>query len=255
MKRDAGSAIRAGLASADLTPSPNPSPSSNEVVRRGGGVRAARGGGEVRAGMKYSRLVLFLRLVFTGLALGLCHLALIDAYGQQDRAQPADVIVALGSRVYPGGRPGPSLMRRTQHAVALYRRGLAPAVLCTGGLGAHPPTEAETACGMAERLGVPESALVLETRSHSTEENALYTHTLMQARGWQTAILVSDGYHLYRAALLFRRAGIIVYPSPAQATAGPMNPVERYGRESRELAALIWYWGKTGLGLPVTDFP
>jgi uncharacterized SAM-binding protein YcdF (DUF218 family) len=122
-------------------------------------------------------------------------------------------------------------------------------------LGSYPPAEAEAACGLAESLNVPAAAIWIEDQAHSTEENALYTVSLMRAHGWQTAILVSDGYHLYRAALLFRRAGVVVYPSPAQITAGPMNPVERYVRESRELIALVWYWGKTAVGSQVTDFP
>ena len=205
--------------------------------------------------MKKSRLALFWRLALAGLAVWLAGLAIIDGYGQQDRAQPADVIVVLGSKVYPGGRPGPALTRRTQQAVALYQRGLASALLCSGGLGTNPPTEAETACGLAQTLGVPASAILLEDRSHSTEENALDTAAIMRLHGWTTAIVVSDGFHLYRTELLFRRAGIIAYTSPAQVTAGPMNPVERYARESRELVALVWYWGKTALGLPVTDFP
>jgi len=163
--------------------------------------------------------------------------------------------VVLGSKVYPGGRPGPALARRARHAVRLYQRGLAATVVCSGGLGENPPTEAEAACGLAEQLGVPSSAILLERESHSTEENALYTAALLRAHGRTTAIVVSDGYHLYRTEMLFRRAGIIAYTSPAQATAGPMNPVERYVRESRELAALLWYWGKTALGVPVTDFP
>lgn len=167
----------------------------------------------------------------------------------------ADVIVILGSKVYPDGQPGPALTRRTQHAVALFREGLAQRLICSGGLGTYPPTEAEAACGLAEKLAVPPAVILLEAQAHSTEENALYTASLMRAHGWQTAILVSDSYHLYRAALLFRRAGVVVYPSPAQITAGPMNPIERYLRESREGVALLWYWGKTALGLRVTDFP
>ena len=205
--------------------------------------------------MKHSRLAVLWRLALTGPALWLASLAVIDGYGLQDQAQPADAIVVLGSRVYPGGRPGPSLTRRTQHAVALYGRGLAPYIICSGGLGPAPPTEAEAACELAVRLGLPPAAVILEGQSHSTEENALYTAALMRARGWTTAIVVSDGYHLYRADLLFRRAGVIAYVSPAQATAGPMYPVERYARGSRELAALIWYWGKSAAGRQVTDFP
>jgi uncharacterized SAM-binding protein YcdF (DUF218 family) len=209
----------------------------------------------MRAGMKKSRPAFFWRLALAVLALWGASVAMIDGYGQQDHAQPADVIVVLGSKVYPGGRPGPALTRRTRHAVALYQRGLAPAVICSGGWGTNPPTEAEVACGLAQKLGVPASAILLEDRSHSSEENALYTAAIMRAHGWTTVIVVSDGFHLYRAEMLFRRAGVIAYPSPAQVTAGPMNLIERYARESRELAALLWYWGKTALRLPVTDFP
>ena len=206
---------------------------------------------KMRARMAHSRLVLFLRLALSGLMLWLAGVAAIDGYGRVDRAQPADVVVVLGSKVYAGGRPGPSLTRRARHAAALYQQGLAAHVVCSGGLGEYAPSEAEAACGLAERLGVPPGAILLETESHSTEQNALYTAALMQARGWRTAILVSDAYHLYRAALLFRRAGVVAYPSPA----GPMQPAERAVRESRELVALLWYWSKTALGLPITNFP
>jgi uncharacterized SAM-binding protein YcdF (DUF218 family) len=199
---------------------------------------------------------LFLRLVLTGILLVSFCLALIDAYGMQDQARPADVIVILGSMVYPGARPGPALTRRTQHAVALYDHGLAPEIICSGGQGgSETSTEASAACTLAASLGVPPAALIEESQSRSTEENALDTAAIMAAHGWHTALVVTDGFHLYRANLLFERAGLLPYPSPAQVTAGPMNPIERYVRETRELAALAWYWTKTALGLKMTDFP
>ncbi len=199
---------------------------------------------------------LLLRLFLTAVLSWPLSLSLIDAYGLQDQAQPADAIVILGSMVYPGARPGPALTRRTQHAVALYARGLAPVIICSGGqAGSETSTEAAAACNLAAALGVPRGALIEETRSRSTEENALDTAAILADHGWRAVVLSTDGYHLYRADLLFRRAGLVPYPSPAQATAGPMNPLERYGRETRELAALIWYWGKTALGLKLTDFP
>jgi uncharacterized SAM-binding protein YcdF (DUF218 family) len=199
------------------------------------------------------RLVFILRVGTTLVALWCVCLALLDAYGMQDGTQPADVIVVLGARVYPGGRLGPSLTRRTRHAVALFRAGLAKAIVCSGGVGQDPPSEAEAACGLAETLGVPASALVLESQARSTEENALYTAALMRAHGWRTALISTDSFHLYRADLLFTRAGVVAYPSPAQITEGPMNPLERYLRECRELVALLWYWLKTALSLPITD--
>jgi len=205
--------------------------------------------------MKYSRLILLARFALTGLAVWVAGVVCIDSYGFRDQAQPADVIVVLGSQVFPGGRPGPSLTRRARHAAALWQQGLASDVLCTGGLGDNPPTEAEAACQLVGALGVPAEALTLETRSHSTEENALYTTEIMRAHGWRTAIIVSDGYHLLRAQVFFSRAGVTGYPSPAQLTGGSMNPIERLYRANRELAALLWYGGKTLLGWQVTDFP
>jgi uncharacterized SAM-binding protein YcdF (DUF218 family) len=186
--------------------------------------------------------------------LTLATLVAIDQYGLVDRAQPADVIVVLGSRVQRGGRLSPSLSRRARWAAELYKRGLAPVVICSGGLGDNPPTEAEAACSLIQSLGVPQSAIVLETQARSTEETLLYVAAIMQEQGWDSAVVVSDGYHLARTAMLFSQAGVRAYPSPAQQLSGPMRPVERFMRGGRELAAILWYWLKTALGLPITDF-
>ena len=196
---------------------------------------------------------LLLRVGLTALLLCPLSLALIDGYGFIDQARPAEAIVVLGSRVYPGGRPGPSLVRRAAHAAALYAQGLAPLVVCSGGQGdPSVPSEASVACGLIAEAGVPPEALLLEEQSHSTEQNALYTAALLQSRGALAVIVVSDSYHLYRAGVLFGRAGLRPYPSP---TPERLFWVERYYRDTRELAALVWYWGKTALGLPQTDFP
>jgi uncharacterized SAM-binding protein YcdF (DUF218 family) len=149
--------------------------------------------------MKLGRTIWLWRWGLTALFSMLLALSAIDLYGQVNRAQPADVIVILGSRVYPGGVPGPALTRRAQHAVALYQQGFAPIILCSGGVGASPPAEAVAACHLAETLGAPPNALLREDQSHSTEENALYTAALLRANGWRTAIIVSDGYRLASA--------------------------------------------------------
>lgn len=203
--------------------------------------------------MTYPLRVFLLRLLITFAAIWLSAIAMVDGYGQLDRARPADVIVVLGAQVR-GGQPGPSLTRRTRHGVQLFQEGLAPRFLCTGGLGTVPPTEARAACDLAQSLGVPASAIVLEEQAHSTEESALYTAAILRERGWTSAIVVTDAYHLFRTVLLFQSAGVAAFPSPAQATAGPMHPIEQVFRTHRELAALAWYWAKTALGITATDF-
>ncbi len=139
----------------------------------------------------------------------------VDSYGQVDRARPADAIVVLGARVLNGGQAGDSLRARTLRAVELYHRGLAPAIVCTGGVGEHPPSEAEVAAELARNLGVPAKALVLEMRSTSTWENAVNAAGICRERGWRRIVVVSDPYHLLRATRNFRKAGLEPYPSPA----------------------------------------
>ena len=176
----------------------------------------------------------------------------IDRFGQVDRARRADVIVVLGARVWPSGRPSDALARRTLHAVKLYEEGLAATIVCSGGLGTHPPTEAQVAARLAMDQGVPPEAIVLEEKGHSTEESAFFVSEIMRARGWQRAIVVSDAYHLWRVKLLFGRAGVEAYPSPARDEHYPLLKRAYLYQLGREVVAVAWYYVKSSLGLPIT---
>ena len=176
----------------------------------------------------------------------------IDRFGQVDRARRADVIVVLGARVWPSGRPSDALTRRTLHAVKLYREGLAATIVCSGGLGTHPPTEAQAAARLAMDQGVPSEDIVLEEKGHSTEESAFFASDIMRAQGWQKAIVVSDAYHLWRAKLLFGKAGIEAYPSPAHDERYPLSRRVYLYHLGREVVAVAWYYVKSWLGLSIT---
>ena len=89
-------------------------------------------------------------------------------------------------------RPSPSLNARTQHAIALYQQGIAPYLILCGGVGKNPPSEAEVMHRLAVNARVPADALVLENCSHSTEESLTNAKKLIDARGWRTAVTVSD---------------------------------------------------------------
>jgi uncharacterized SAM-binding protein YcdF (DUF218 family) len=160
----------------------------------------------------------------------------IDRFGQVDRARRADVIVVLGTR-------------RTLHAVKLYQEGLAAAIVCSGGLGTHPPTEAQAAARLAMDQGVPSEDIVLEEKGHSTEESAFFASDIMRAQGWQKAIVVSDAYHLWRANLLFGKAGVEAYPSPAHDERYPLSKRVYLYHLGREVVAVAWYYVKSWLGL------
>ena len=199
---------------------------------------------------------LLVRLIKIGLTIGvaalLILLVVIDQFSYADRAQQADAIVVLGSMVFPGGRLGPSLERRAEWAAAIYKRGLAPMIICSGGVGTNPPAEAVVTCARLIQLDVPETALLREDQSHNTEQNAAFTAAIMRAHNWHSLIVVSDGYHLYRATQMFERTGLTVYPSPAVVEALLMNPLERVLREIREVAGVYYFWLRVGLGIDQT---
>ena len=177
----------------------------------------------------------------------------IVVYGETERAEPADVIVVLGAGLRRNGEPGPALTRRVNHAAAVFEQGYAPAIICTGG---YPQrgiqrSEADACRALLLAQGIPESAVFLEEQSRSTEENAVYTQAIMEENGWQSALVVSDGYHLLRAELIFSQVGIAHTTSP---TVSP--PFFTYvSSVAREVVALHWQAVKTILNLPYTYVP
>lgn len=188
-------------------------------------------------------LILWLWVVFV-------LVLVIDGYGRVNRAQSADVIIVLGAGLRRDNQPGPALIRRAAQAAALYQAGYAPVVICSGGKpGNRIRSEADACAELLRGDGVPDSAIVLEDRSRSTEENAFQTRSLMDANGWKTAIVVSDNYHLFRALRLFRNAGIPITTSPA----GDEPPPLQYAVSlAREVAAFHWQLFKEALNLPIT---
>src|SRR6476660_10620867 len=89
---------------------------------------------------------------------GVVYWRIVNQAGQ-DEARPADAIVVFGAAEYDG-RPSPVYKARLDHANALFRQGLAPLVVTTGGAAADPKfSEGGVGHDYLMRRGVPESAL------------------------------------------------------------------------------------------------
>ncbi len=174
----------------------------------------------------------------------------VDARAKVDGARRVDAIIVLGSAVWQGERASPSLYARTQHAIALYRAGYAPALILCGGLGGYPPTEAEMMRRLAASAGVPADALILEDQSHSTEESLTNAKALMDVRGWRSALIVSDPFHLLRAELIARDLGIDAYGSGAMDSPTYTAPQLHAWYTAREALALVWYYTTRVVGEP-----
>jgi uncharacterized SAM-binding protein YcdF (DUF218 family) len=134
--------------------------------------------------------------------------------GSRDRAQRADAIVVLGAAQYVG-RPSPVLKARLDHAIGLWRQGLAPVLIVTGGTGAGDTTsEGAVSRQYALKHGVPDSAILVESQGRTTRESLEAVADMMHARNATRAILVSDPFHMLRLSIVARGLGLTPYTSP-----------------------------------------
>ncbi len=159
----------------------------------------------------------------------------LDVYGRRPLAagERYELIVVLGCRVRPDGRPSEALAERTRLAVALYEAGHAPRILFTGGVGEHPPSEADAAGALAARLGVPARDIQLERSSTSTEENARFAARVVAA---SRVLVVSDAYHVFRGERVFGR-----YFAEVRGVGSVAHPWPRARGALREVAAVLGY--------------
>jgi uncharacterized SAM-binding protein YcdF (DUF218 family) len=134
-----------------------------------------------------------------------------------DEAQPADAIIVLGAAEYRG-RPSPVLEARLNHALFLYLKGLAPRVITTGGAGGDPVfTEGSVGRTYLTTHGVPPEAIVVEREGESTAQSVAIVVEIMRRMSLKSAIVVSDGYHIFRVKKMLESSGMRVYGSPRPA--------------------------------------
>jgi len=147
--------------------------------------------------------------------------------GNRDSARPAGAIVVLGAAQY-AGRPSPVLEARLDHAIRLYRRDIAAVLIVTGGKKAGDiSSEAATSARYARQHGVPASAIILESQSHSTTEQMHAVARIARARNIESVVLVSDRFHMLRLLLTAWKLDLRAYGSPTRSS--PISLTEAAG--------------------------
>ena len=151
-------------------------------------------------------------LVIAAVMALLAHAIVHDSRPRQLR--PADVIIVFGAAEYDG-RPSPVYRARLDHAYVLFRQGLAPVIITTGGAAADPNySEGGVGHDYLARRGVPDMALIAETQASDTAESADRVAVIMRANQMKTCIAVSDAYHVFRIRKMLEREGLKVLLAP-----------------------------------------
>jgi uncharacterized SAM-binding protein YcdF (DUF218 family) len=163
----------------------------------------------------------------------------IYAEARGDEARPVDAIIVLGAAQY-NGRPTDVLESRLQHSLDLYNRGLAPVIIVTGGKQEGDAfTEAETGEQWLMDRGVPQSAILMENQGRDTWANISGAREASRGRNIDSVLIVSDGFHLFRAERMANAVGFDAYTSPApDSPIRPWSGVE-FSYVIRETVAVI----------------
>lgn len=167
----------------------------------------------------------------------------------------ADAIVLLGGATDGESRFGRGAdynhaADRLLVAAELYFAGKAPVILVSGGSLPPERPEAEVMADTLKALRVPENALLLETASSTTADNAVLSAELLARAGHRHILLVTSGAHMRRALALFQAQNLQVtavatdhqiprYPSVVP---GWLPQADHMARSTRAIHEWVGYW-------------
>jgi uncharacterized SAM-binding protein YcdF (DUF218 family) len=157
--------------------------------------------------------------------------------------------VVFAGGVGESGKAGGGYQERVKRAVDLYHEGRAPRLIFSSGY-AFTFSETEVMRDLAMFLGVPPSAIILETKAASTFENVAFVRNILRREEWREIMLVSSPYHMRRALLTWRKVApdvrVISTPVPHSQFYGHGRGanIEQIQGILHEYAAIVYYWWK-----------
>ncbi|MBP9086738.1 MAG: YdcF family protein [Kofleriaceae bacterium] len=159
-------------------------------------------------------------------------------------ASRRDVILVLGAPLTVHGTLSRVLHERVATAAMLWQHSGAAAVVVSGGVTRSGlPSEAAAMADELLTAGVPLANIVVEQHARTTRENADFAATLMTARNWRSAWVVTQPFHVRRAVRLCRDAGIDAHGWVMQQSvqyAQPLLGLRWTAREYAAWAAMMW---------------
>ncbi len=184
-------------------------------------------------------------------------------YSQQLPTGNYSAIVVLGGGGVPliPPRKYPEINEagdRLLHAARLYKMGLAPIIITTGG---DPGTalyksisEAQENAMILREIGVDSSSIIMENKARNTHEHAEYIAKILDSlHVKKSVILVTSAAHMIRSVGVFEKyGGYSIYPAPADFNAeeGFVNRITEFvpcaGALERSTIVMHEYYGILG---------
>lgn len=147
--------------------------------------------------VKYLVLIGFLIIIFIEVD--------IIIFGIESKPSKSDCIIVLGCQV-KGTYPSPFLQARLNDGIRLYKEGYGKYIIVSGGKGAGEDiTEAVAMKNFLLDKGIDKNKIIMEDQSRNTMENLAFSKKVMKGKGFKTAVVVSNKYHLKRVSLMSKR--------------------------------------------------
>lgn len=119
-----------------------------------------------------------------------------------------DYIILLGYKLYDDGTPDYSTIARAKKAAELWKQGVAPFIVSSGG-GPEtvPRKQADVMADILIEEGVPNEAIIREDQSRTTIQNIKNTKILLGLESFKAAVVTTD-FHVRRSVLICEKLGI-----------------------------------------------
>lgn len=148
-----------------------------------------------------------LAIVLVGVVCFAVSLGVVLGGSRDDVKGEPQTMIILGCQVMPWG-PSVTLQDRLNEALIWLEDHPGTTVVVTGGKGTDEIlSEARAMADYLMEHGFPEEQILLEDRATNTKENLIYSKELLQLEEGEDVIVVSNGFHLARARLLWSRLG------------------------------------------------
>jgi uncharacterized SAM-binding protein YcdF (DUF218 family) len=116
---------------------------------------------------------------------------------------------------------------RLMQAIALWKKGVAPKIVFTGGSGSILHADKREGVFVKQYLlsiGIPDSAMIFETESKNTHENATMTKPLLEKQvNGKRFLLVTSAFHMRRSLGCFAKEGMTVNGYSTDRYSGPLK--------------------------------
>ncbi|REK77879.1 YdcF family protein [Paenibacillus paeoniae] len=125
--------------------------------------------------------------------------------------------VVLGNKVEDNGQPSERLKARLDRTIELYNQGYFTFILVSGGLGKEGFDEARVMKFYLADQGIPEDVIIEDNNGYNSYMTAQNTSTIMDALKADSAMIITQYFHISRTKLAFSKMDMKeVYSSHAK---------------------------------------